>query len=66
QRWKIPQNHIHRISDVGAIEKTIMQVRLGTEWWKHLLALALLVAIAELLVARETKKELVSLYAGHE
>ena len=66
QPWKIPSNHIHHISDAKDIEKTVLQVRLGTELWKHLLILALLVAIAEMLVARETKKDLTSLYTNAE
>jgi Aerotolerance regulator N-terminal/von Willebrand factor type A domain len=66
QPWKIPQNHIHHIRDAKEIEKTVLQVRLGTELWKHLLILALLVALAEMLVARETKKELITLYSHAE
>jgi hypothetical protein len=66
QPWKIPSNHIHKIHDPKEIEKTVMQVRLGTELWKHLLVLALLVAIAEMLIARETKKELAALYSNAE
>jgi len=66
QLWKIPSNHIHKIHDAKEIEKIVMQVRLGTELWKHLLVLALLVALAEMLVARETKKELTALYSNAE
>ena len=66
QPWKIPSNHIHHIRDAKDIEKTVLQVRLGTELWKYLLVFALLVALAEMLVARETKKELATLYSNAE
>jgi hypothetical protein len=38
--------------------KTIQQARFGSELWRHLLILAFVLALLEMLIARSTKKDL--------
>lgn len=49
---------ITQISDLGAdvnVQQAVTQLRFGVELWKYMLALAILCAILEMLVARERK-----------
>ena len=43
------------------ILSVIEQTRFGSELWKYFIVLALLLAVIEMLVARNTKKEIVDL-----
>ena len=51
---------IANIAELGAdvnVQQAVAQVRYGVELWKYMLALALLCALLEMLVARDVKRE---------
>jgi hypothetical protein len=48
---------VKNLSPDTAFEATVQQSRFGVELWKYLAALALLLAIAEMLIGREGKQE---------
>ena len=57
---EFPNNYLVFESDDNFIDK-ITQARYGTELWKYLLIISLLLALLEMFVSRSTKKDLVSL-----
>ena len=54
-RVGVKTSQMKRVGVSDKLEATILESRLGIELWKYCLALALLVALAEMLVAREPK-----------
>jgi hypothetical protein len=54
----IPDGAIHNIDQPGGTEKTITESRLGSEIWKQLIIMALIIAGIEMLVARSTKRSI--------
>lgn len=61
QRLGIAETTWLMIEPTEEILRTILQARLGVELWKHFLLAALLVAIAEMFVARDSKRALASI-----
>ena len=49
---------VHTIKNVSQVEQVVRESRYGIELWKHMLIVALLVAVVEMFVARDTKREL--------
>jgi hypothetical protein len=57
--WKslgINEDRVERLS--GELRASILESRFGTELWKHCVTLALLLALAEMLVARDSRKSM--------
>lgn len=48
---------VHQIIQPAEVQRTVLETRYGTELWKYLLAAALLIALTEMALARESKKE---------
>ncbi|MCI0706562.1 MAG: BatA domain-containing protein [Ignavibacteriae bacterium] len=63
-RLGIAEESIQRLDAGGEIHQQIQEARFGVELWKHFLLAALVVAIAEMLVARDSKAELASVQAA--
>jgi len=57
-RLGITNNVVHRVHQQQEIQHMITESRLGTELWKHFLIAALLIAIIEMFVARDSKRSL--------
>jgi hypothetical protein len=57
-RIGIKSDKIKQISQTVNIQRTVAESRFGIELWKHFLIGALLLALIETFVARETKKEI--------
>ncbi|MBF8249270.1 MAG: hypothetical protein HW374_2070, partial [Bacteroidetes bacterium] len=49
---------VHTINDVSQVQQTVRESRYGIELWKHMLIAALMVAVVEMFVARDTKRGL--------
>ncbi|HEY4612958.1 MAG TPA: hypothetical protein VII11_08260 [Bacteroidota bacterium] len=58
QRLGIADQSLQRLEAAPEIQQQVLQARFGVELWKHFLVAALLVAIAEMFVAREGKQDL--------
>jgi hypothetical protein len=52
---------LQTIESTDGIQQTIVEARFGVELWKHFLLAALIFAIVEMFVARESKRELASI-----
>ncbi len=61
QRLGITEQSLRRVQATPDIRQAVLQARFGVELWKQFLIAALIIAIAEMLVARESKGELASL-----
>jgi hypothetical protein len=55
-RLNIPPSSIRTIARGDEIQTTILQSRFGVEMWKYCIAGALLLALAEMLIARDSSK----------
>ncbi len=58
RRLGIPSQEIKRIERAQKIQQIVMESRFGIELWKHFLIAALLVALVEMFVARDSKRDL--------
>ena len=61
--WKslgIPENAVHSAAPSESLPAAILQSRFGVELWQYLVALAILLALIEMLVARDSRKETVT------
>jgi hypothetical protein len=56
RRIGIADNSIHIVNQVQEVQRIITESRLGTELWKQFLIASLLIAIIEMLVARDNKR----------
>jgi hypothetical protein len=56
-RLGIDPASVKEVQEPQDLERTILQSRFGVELWKYLLLAALLIALAELIVARTSKQE---------
>ncbi len=54
----IANNVVHTVHQPQEVQRIIIESRLGTELWKQFLIAALLIAIVEMFVARESKRSL--------
>jgi hypothetical protein len=59
ERYGLAQNAVMFISNPDVIESSVLQTRYGVELWKYLLIAALIVAVIEMIVAREAKRNVV-------
>lgn len=48
---------VRQITQPTEVQRTVLETRYGTELWKHLLIAALLIAVAEMVLAREGRKD---------
>ena len=55
-RSGLKESQARRLSATDKLESTILESRLGIELWKYVLALAILIALTEMIVAREPGK----------
>jgi hypothetical protein len=56
--WKhvgVDEAQAHRVHASDKLETTVLESRLGVELWKYSLALAIIVALVEMAVGRESK-----------
>jgi hypothetical protein len=60
KRFGVNSNNIHTISQPSEIQHSIIESRLGAELWKQFLIAALLIAIIEMFIARDSKRALAS------
>jgi hypothetical protein len=60
QRLGIEKSSVRESNQAETIERTVLESRFGVELWKYLLILALIVAVIELLVARSSKQDTLS------
>ena len=56
KRLGIEKNAVHTVQQAEETQQIIMESRLGAELWKHFLAAALLIAVIEMLAARDSKR----------
>ena len=56
RRLGIAENVVHRVEQPQETQRIITESRVGAELWKQFLIAALLVAIAEMLVAQSSKR----------
>lgn len=63
EKTNLPGNAVHILENLEEIQRTITEVRLGTELWKHLLILSIIIALIEMFIARDTKKSIASMNA---
>jgi hypothetical protein len=56
QRYGIERNAVSVVKDPETIDAVVLQSRLGVELWKYFLMAALVVALIEMMVARESKQ----------
>ncbi|MEK6565896.1 MAG: BatA domain-containing protein [Bacteroidota bacterium] len=54
----IGSSAVHTINNVFQVQQMVRESRYGIELWKHMLIAALLVAVVEMFVARDTKRGL--------
>jgi hypothetical protein len=59
KRLGVMRNAIHPVDQSQAIQRTITESRLGSELWKQFLILAIIIAVIEMFIARDTKRSLV-------
>jgi hypothetical protein len=59
-RLGIAGSTIHTINQTQEVQRMIMESRLGAELWRQFLIAALLIAVVEMFVARESKRSLAS------
>lgn len=62
----IASSSVHALRTTDALESTILQSRFGVELWKYCLLAALLMAVAEMLIARDSRKSMEQLTALKE
>ena len=55
ERSGVDPERIRWISTPGEIRQTVYEARFGVDLWKHFLALALILALAEMIVGRDRK-----------
>jgi hypothetical protein len=58
KRLGIASGSVHVIGQARDIQREVMETRLGTELWKYFLLAALIIAVAEMIAAREGKRAL--------
>ncbi len=56
-RYQVPISAVRRVELKENLERAVLESRFGVELWKYVLILALVVALAEMLIAREKKEE---------
>ncbi|HTX18529.1 MAG TPA: BatA domain-containing protein [Bacteroidota bacterium] len=56
-KYGIEKNQIVDVSSPGSLSTTVLQSRYGVELWKYFLAGALILALLEMIIAREPKQE---------
>ncbi|HTR80201.1 MAG TPA: CARDB domain-containing protein, partial [Bacteroidota bacterium] len=56
EKMGIGKNAVTFVSNPGSIQSVVLQSRFGIELWKYFLLAALVVAVAEMIVAREPKE----------
>jgi hypothetical protein len=56
----IPSERVHFLQPGEEIEKNILQSRYGVELWKECVMIALFLALAEMVIARDSRKRVVS------
>lgn len=61
RRLGIAPDAVQTVEPTEEIQRTVLQARHGVELWKHFLLAALIIAIVEMLVARESKRDLASI-----
>jgi hypothetical protein len=54
----IPESSVRSLTPGDQVETAVMESRFGVELWKHALLLALLMALLEMLIARDSRKEM--------
>lgn len=57
ERLGIRSSSLYALSDAKEIQRVVLQSRFGVELWQYFLIAALMVAVAEMLVARDRKDE---------
>ncbi len=55
-RMNIPTSSVRSIDQAGPIQATVLESRFGVELWKYCIAIALLLALVEMLIARDGTK----------
>ena len=65
ERLGIPEQSLQRLEAAGEIQQQVLQARFGVELWKQFLIAALVLALAEMFVARESKQELAAVQTVH-
>jgi hypothetical protein len=58
KRLGITPGSVHSIAHAQDIQHAVMETRLGTELWKYFLLAALIIAAAEMVVARDSRRAL--------
>lgn len=61
RRVGIATETLQIVEPTEEIQRTILQARLGVELWKYFLLAALIIALVEMFVARESKRELAAI-----
>ena len=56
KRFGIQSNEIHFSKPGESLQTAILQSRFGVELWKYCVGLALLLALIEMLIARDSRK----------
>ena len=55
---KVPTSTVKQLGTGDDIAPAILQSRFGVELWKYCIAFALLLALAEMIIARDSRKSL--------
>ena len=63
KRFGVQTSFVRSLGHGEQIQSTVLQSRFGVELWKYLIGLALLLALLEMFIARDSKKEAQSLSA---
>ena len=56
KRFNIPEASIRSTGSQDQLQSAVLQSRFGVELWKYCISLALLMALLEMLVARDSRK----------
>ncbi len=62
KRFGVQSSFVRSLGHGEQLQSAVMQSRFGVELWKYLIGLALLLALLEMFVARDSKKEAQSLF----
>jgi hypothetical protein len=57
-RMGVSTHAVKNISQIDRLHDTVLETRFGVEFWKYCVGIALLLALVEMLVARDSRKEL--------
>ncbi len=63
-QFGIESSAITSLNNLEDVQTSVVQSRFGVELWKHCLALALMLALLEMFIARDSRKEMQQMFAA--